>query len=114
MGTDLFGDIALVGLIVGATALGRMLGGAENRTRKELKAEIASVRKEGALGRAALETQIGALRAELGEVEQRLGGRIDGVRDELVETRVAMADRVARNEGRVFGIPLHGTGTDPA
>ncbi|WP_420439964.1 hypothetical protein [Candidatus Palauibacter sp.] len=38
----------------------------------------------------------------------------DVVRDELVETRAAMADRVARIEGRVFGVPLPGTGTDPA
>ena len=72
------------------------------------------MREEGALGRARLESQIGALRTELGKVEQRLGGRGDAVRDELVETRVAMADRVARLEGRVFGVPLPGTGTDPA
>ena len=133
MGTDLFGDFALlVGLIVGGTTLGRMLRGAESRLRKELKEEIASVREGGATGRAKLETQIGGLRTELGEVEQRLDGRIEGtraelrgvekrlgdrsdaVRDELVETRVAMADRVARIEGRVFGVPLPGTGTDSA
>lgn len=133
MGTDLFGDFALlVGLIVGVTTLGRMLRGAESRLRRELKAEIGSVREEGVNGRARLETQIvglrteiseveqrmdgriDAVRAELRDVEQRLGDRIDAVRDELVETRVAMADRVARIEGRVFGVPLPGTGTDPA
>jgi len=133
MGTDLFGDFALlVGLIVGVTTLGRMLRGVESRLRKEMKEEIASVREEGVNGRARLETQIGGLRTELGEVELRLDGRIDAVRaelrrvekhlgdridavrDELVETRVAMADRVARIEGRVFGVPLPGTGTDTA
>ncbi len=97
-GPDLFGDITLlVGLTVGATAaLARILRGAESRLRRDLKAEIADVR------------------TELRGVEERLGGRIDVVRDELVETRVAMADRVARIEGRVFGVPLPGTGTDPA
>ena len=40
----------------------------------------ASVREESALGQARLESQIGALRAELGEVEQRLEGRMNGVR----------------------------------
>jgi len=112
MGTDLFGDFALlVGLIVGVTTLGRMLRGAESRLRRELKAEIGSVREEGVNGRAKLEEQIVDVRAELRDVEQRLGDRIDAVRDELVETRVAMADRVARIEGRVFGVPLPGTDT---
>ena len=70
MGPYLFGDIALLlGLIIGATvALSRMLRGAESRLRRDLKAEIASVREEGALGRARLETKIDALRAELREV----------------------------------------------
>lgn len=134
MGPDLFADITLLlGLFVGAIAvLGRMLRGAEGRLREDFKAQIASVREENALGQARLESQIGAVRAELGDVEQRLDGRIEGtraelrgvekrlgdrsdaVRDELVETRVAMADRVARIEGRVFGVPLPGTGTDSA
>lgn len=114
MGTDLFADITLLlGLTVAAIAvLGRLLRGVESRLREDLKAQIESARDESALGRARLESQIGALHTELGEVEQRLNGRIDGVRDELVQTRVALADRVARLEGRVFGDRLPGTGTD--
>lgn len=82
MGTDLFADITLLlGFTVGAIAvLGRMLRGVESRLREDLKAQIASVREESALGQARLESQIGALRAELGEVEQRLEGRMNGVR----------------------------------
>ena len=114
MGPDLFADITLLlGFTVGAIAvLGRMLRGVESRLREDLKAQIASVRDESALGRTRLESQIGALHTELGEVEQRLNGRIDGVHDELVQTRVALADRVARLEGRVFGDRLPGTGSD--
>lgn len=82
MGPDLFADITLLlGFTVGAVAvLGRMLRGVEGRLRGDLKAQIASVREESALGQARLGSQIGALRAELGEVEQRLEGRVDGVR----------------------------------
>lgn len=82
MGTDLFADITLLlGLTVAAIAvLGRLLRGVESRLRGDLKAQIASVREESALGQARLESQIGALRAELGDIEQRLNGRIDGVR----------------------------------
>lgn len=82
MGPDLFADITLLlGFTVGAIAvLGRMLRGVESRLREDMKAQIASLREEGALGQASLESQIGALRAELGEVEQRLEGRVDGVR----------------------------------
>ena len=82
--------------------------------RTEIKGELASVRKEGVEGRTRLEKQIADGRTALRGVEKRLGGRIDAVRDELVETRVTMADRVARIEGRVFGVPLPGTGTDSA
>ncbi len=64
--------------------------------------------------RTALKGDIKELRTELRGVEKRLGDRIDAVRGELTETRVAMADRVARLEGRVFGVPLPGTGTDSA
>ena len=114
MGPDLFADITLLlGFTVGAVAvLGRMLRGVESRLREDLKAQIACVREESTIGRARLESQIGTLRTELGEVEQRLNGRIDGVHDELVQTRVALADRVARLEGRVFGDRLPGTGID--
>ena len=80
MGPDLFADITLLlGLTVGAIAvLGRMLRGVESRLREDLKAQVASVREENALGQARLGSQIGALRAELGEVEQRLEDRIAG------------------------------------
>ncbi|WP_419862268.1 hypothetical protein [Candidatus Palauibacter sp.] len=82
MGPDLFAEITLLlGFTVGAVALvGRMLRGVESRLREDLKAQIASVREESALGQARIESQIGALRAELGDVEQRLKGRINGVR----------------------------------
>lgn len=82
MGPDFLADITLLlGLFVGAVAvLGRLLRGVESRLREDLKAQIASVREESALGQARLESQIGALRAELGEVEQRLEGRMNGVR----------------------------------
>ena len=82
MGPDLFAEITLLlGFTVGAVALvGRMLRGVESRLREDLKAQIASVREESALGQARIESQIGALRAELGDVEQRLKGRMDGVR----------------------------------
>ena len=43
-----------------------------------------------------------------------LSDRIGALHPEVVETRVAFSDRVARLEGPVFGIPLPDTGTDPA
>ena len=52
------------------------------------------------------------LRAETRGADERLGNRIDALRAELVETRVATADRVARVEGHVFGVHRPNTGTD--
>ncbi len=104
MGTDLIADVVLFLTLLGGIVLAsRSL----NAQREELKGDIGKLRTE-------LKGEIAAMRAELRGVEAQLGGRIDAVRDELVETRVAMADRVARIEGRVFGVPLPGTGTDPA
>ena len=104
MGTDLIADIVLLAtLIASVVTVGRML----RNQRTELKGDMGTLRTE-------LRGDIKELRTELRRVEQRLGDRIDAVRDELVETRVAMADRVARLEGRVFGVPLPGTGTDSA
>lgn len=104
MGTDLIADIVLfLTLLGGIVVASRSL----NAQRAELKGDIGKLRTE-------LKGEIAAMRAELRGVEAQLGGRIDAVRDELVETRVAMADRVARIEGRVFGVPLPGTGTDTA
>ena len=108
-------DIALFvtllgGIVVASRSLSAQraeLKGDIGKLRKEFKSEVGTLRTE-------LKGDLGTLRAELGEVEQRLGRRIDAVRDELVATRVAMADRVARIEGRVFGVPLPGTGTDSA
>ncbi len=50
---------------------------------------------------ARLETKIEGVQAELRMVERRLGDRID-----------TLSDRVARLEGRVFEVPLHGAGTE--
>ena len=104
METDLITDIVLLAtLIVCVVAVGRML----RNQRAEMKSDMGSLRTE-------LKGDLKELRTELRGIEGRLGDRIDAVRSELVETRVAMADRVARLEGRVFGVPLPGTGTDSA
>ena len=50
---------------------------------------------------AKIETKIEDVQAELRMVERRLGDRID-----------TLSDRVARLEGRVFEVPLHGAGTE--
>ena len=50
---------------------------------------------------ARLETKIEGVQAELRMVERRLGDRLD-----------TLSDRVARLEGRVFEVPLHGAGTE--
>lgn len=60
----------------------------------KLEARIVSVQ-------ARLETKIEGVQAELRMVERRLGDRID-----------TLSDRVARLEGRVFDVPLHGAGTE--
>jgi len=78
--------------------------------RTELKAEIAEVRIELKAEIAEVRTE---LKAEIAEVRTELKAdiagvreEVTGVRDEQVATRVAMTDRVARVEGRVFGLPL--------
>ncbi|WP_420616576.1 hypothetical protein [Candidatus Palauibacter sp.] len=60
----------------------------------KLEAKIESVQ-------ARLEAKIEGVQAELRMVERRLGDRID-----------TLSDRVARLEGRVFEVPLHGAGTE--
>jgi len=67
--------------------------------RTELKAEIAEVRTE-------LKAEIAEVRTELKADIAGVREEVTGVRDEQVATRVAMTDRVARVEGRVFGLPL--------
>ena len=76
MGTDLIADLILAAALIGICAI---FCGLSRNQRKELRAEI----RGG---------------------DERLGNRIDAVRAELVEARVATADRVARVEGHVFGV----------
>ncbi|MXX79390.1 MAG: hypothetical protein F4Z33_10745 [Gemmatimonadales bacterium] len=75
MGTDLIADLVLAATLIGICVI---FCGLSRNQRKDLRAEI-----RGA--------------------DERLGNRIDAVRAELVETRVATADRVARVEGHLFG-----------
>ena len=75
MGTDLIADLVLAATLIGLCVI---FCGLSRHQRKELRAEIR-------------------------RADERLGNRIDAVRTELVETRVATADRVARVEGHVFG-----------
>lgn len=76
MEPQLFGDIALLpGFHRRYRRSEPHVAGAESRLRRDLKAEMASVREEGTLGRARLETRIDALRADLDKAEHRLGGR---------------------------------------
>lgn len=84
MGTDLIADLVLAATLIGVCVI---LCGLSRNQRKELRAEIRGV-------------------------DERLGNRIDAVGAELVETRVATADRVARVEGHVFGAPRPDTGAD--
>lgn len=108
MGTDVIAVASILVAILGSAAgLAALILPRQRRLEDKLESELAAVRGE-------TREEIGSLRTELRGVEQRLGDRIDAVRDELVETRVAMTDRVARIEGRVFGIPLPDTGTDSA
>ncbi|MDE2719534.1 hypothetical protein [Candidatus Palauibacter polyketidifaciens] len=76
MGTDLIADLILSATLIGVCVIFCRLS---RNLRKELRAEIRGV-------------------------DERLGNRIDAVRAELVETRVAAADRVARVEGHLFGV----------
>ncbi len=126
MGPDVIAIVSILVAILGsAGGLAALILPRQRRLEDKLESEVASVRGEiGGLGtrlrgeiaqlRTELRAEIGALGTDLRGMEGRLGGRIDAVRDELVETRVAMADRVARIEGRVFGVPLPDTGTDSA
>ena len=75
--------------------------------RDELKGDIVGLRDE-------LKGDIAGLRDDLKGDIAGLRDRIDAVHSEMVEARVAMSDRVARLEVRVFGVPLPDTGTDPA
>ena len=98
--------------------LSDQIEGVRNGLREELKGEIVGLRRElksDVAGlRDELKSEIVGLRDELkGEIVD-LRDRIDAVRSETVETRVAMSDRVARLEGSVFGMPLPDAGTDPA
>ena len=113
MGTDLIADLILAATLIGVCVI---FCGLSRNQRKELTRNI---RKMGAdiddnIGevRTAMAGGIQELHAEIRGTDERLDGRIDAVRDELVEARVAMADRVARVEGSISGIPRPDTGTD--
>ncbi|MYA34768.1 MAG: hypothetical protein F4164_04670 [Gemmatimonadales bacterium] len=84
MGTDLIADLVLAATLIGICVI---FCGLSRNQRKELRAEIHGT-------------------------DERLGNRIDAVRAELVETRVATSDRVARVEGHVFGIHRPDSRTD--
>jgi len=84
MGTDLIADLVLAATLIGVCVI---FCGLSRYQRKELRAEVR-------------------------RVDERLGNRIDALRAELVETRVATADRVARVEGHVFGVHRAETGAD--
>ena len=90
----------------------------QKELRGELKSEITGLRDElqGDIAdlRGELKGDITGLRGELKGDIAGLRDRIDAVHSEMVEARVAMSDRVARLEARVFDLPLADTGTDPA
>ena len=83
METDLIADLVLAATLIGICII---FCGLSRRQRRELRAEI-----RGA--------------------DECLGNRIDAVRAELVEARVATAGRVARVEGHLFGVPRPDTET---
>lgn len=83
MGTDLIADLILAATLIGVCVI---FCGLSRSQRRELRAEIRGV-------------------------DERLGNRIDAVRAELVETRMATTDRVARVEGHLFGGPQPDSGT---
>jgi len=85
--------------------LSDQLESAHKGLRDELKGDIVSLRSE-------LKGDIAGLRDEVKGEIAGLRDRIDAVHSEVVEMRVAIGDRVARLEGRVFGVPLTDTGTD--
>lgn len=113
MGTDLIADLILAATLIGVCVI---FCGLSRNQRKELTRNIRKMGADvdGNIGemRAALAGGIKELHAEIRETDERLDSRIDAVRDELVEARVAMADRVARVEGRMSRGPRPDTGTD--
>ena len=115
MGTDLIADLILAATLIGVCAI---FCGLSRSQRRELTRNIRKLDTDSgdniAEIRAAMTGGIKELRAEIRGTDERLGGRIDAVRDELVEARVAMADRVARVEGRMSGPPRPDAGTDAA
>ena len=78
----------------------------QKRTEK-LSGQIESVKKEL---RDELKGEVAGLKGDIAGLRDR----IDAVHSEVVEGRVVMSDRVARLEGRVFGVTLPDTGTDRA
>ena len=103
--------IGILGLLVAILGVGATMGGLALRGIANLKNDL--TKRTDRLSDQ-IESVRNGLREELkGEIVD-LRDRIDAVRSEIVETRVAMSDRVARLEGSVFGMPLPDTGTDPA
>lgn len=113
MGTDLIADLILAATLIGVCII---FCGLSRNQRRELTRNIrkmgADVDDNSAELRSAMAGGIKELHAEIRVTDERLDGRIDAVRDELVEARVAMAERVARVEGRMSGVPRPDTGTD--
>ena len=119
MGLDVIGILSILVAIlgVGVPMGGLALRGIGNLTKDltertdRLSGQIESVQKKL---RGELKSDITGLRGELKGDIAGLRDRIDAVHSEMVEARVAMSDRVARLEARVFDLPLADTGTDPA
>ena len=126
MGLDVIGILSIVvailgvGVPMGGLAL-RGIGNLKKEFTKRtdrLSGQIESVQKEL---RDELKGEVAGLKGDIAGVRDELKGDIAGLRDrmdavhsEMVEARVAMSDRVARLEGRVFGVTLPDTGTDRA
>jgi hypothetical protein len=113
METDLIADLILAATLIGVCVI---FCGLSRHQRKELTRNIgkmgADVDDNIGEMRTAMAGGIKELHAEIRGTDERLDGRIDAVRDELVEARVALADRVARVEGRLSRVPRPDTGTD--
>ena len=113
MGTDLIADLILAATLIGVCVI---LCGLSRNQRKELTRNVrtmgADIDDNIAEMRTAMAGGSKELHAEIRATDERLDGRIDGVRDDLVEARVAMADRVARVEGRISSVPRPEAGTD--
>ena len=106
MGLDVIGILSVMLAILG---VGVTVGGLALRGIGNLKVDLTKSTDE-------LSNQLQSAHKEL---RDGLKGDIVGLRDrtdaplsEVVETRVAISDRVARLEGRAFGMPLTGTGTN--